>query len=258
MAKDYASIAKEIVEKIGGVDNISGVTHCMTRLRFVLKDDQKVEADGLKKINGVMGYVVNGGQHQVIIGNAVAKAYKEVLKLGHFGNESEIAKGKVKEPLTPKKIGSNILDALVSTMSPLIPAIIGGSMIKLLVLLLNMAGILADTSYTYKLLTIMGDGAFFFLPIMVAASAAKKFNTNMFIAMGIAGALVHPSFIEIMASIADGEKVVFLGIAMTSVKYTYTVVPALVMTWLLSYIERGVDRITPEVTKNFLKPMLFS
>lgn len=80
----------------------------------------------------------------------------------------------------------------------------------------------------------------------------------MFIAMGIAGALVHPSFIEIMASIADGEKVVFLGIAMTSVKYTYTVVPALVMTWLLSYIERGVDRITPEVTKNFLKPMLFS
>jgi PTS system arbutin/cellobiose/salicin-specific IIC component len=256
MAKDYASISKEIVEKIGGVDNISSVTHCMTRLRFVVKDDSKIDAAGLKQISGVMGYVVNGGQHQVIIGNAVAKAYQEVLKLGNFGNESDIAKGNVKEPLTPKKIASNILDALVSTMSPLIPAIIGGSMIKLLVLLLNMAGILADTSYTYKLLTIMGDGAFFFLPIMVAASAAKKFNTNMFIAMGIAGALVHPSFIEIMASIAEGEKVVFLGIAMTSVKYTYTVVPALVMTWLLSYIEQGVDRITPEVTKNFLKPML--
>lgn len=256
MAKDYALISKEIVEKIGGKDNISGVTHCMTRLRFVVKDDSKVDVDGLKNIKGVLGYIYNGGQHQVIIGNAVAQAYKEVLKIGDFGQESEIAKGQIKEPLTLKKIGANILDALVSTMSPLIPAIIGGSMIKLLVLLLNMLGVLPDTSYTYRLLTVMGDGAFFFLPIMVAASAAKKFNTNPYIAMAIAGALVHPSFIEIMKAIADGETVIFLGVAMTSVKYTYTVVPTLVMTWLLSYIERFVDRITPEVTKNFLKPML--
>lgn len=256
MAKDYSGISKEIVNKLGGVNNIESVTHCMTRLRFVVKDDSKIDVAGLKEQKGAVGYVAQGGQHQVIIGNNVAKAYAEVLKLGNFGEASEVAKGNVKEKLTLKKVGSNILDALVSSMSPLIPAIIGGSMIKLLVLLLSMVGVLSADAYTYKLLTIMGDGAFFFLPIMVAVSASKKFKTNTFIAMGVAGALVHPDFINIMASVADGESVTFLGLSMTSVKYTYTVVPALIMTWLLSYIERFIDKITPEVTKNFLKPML--
>lgn len=256
MAKDYSKIVAQIVENIGGIENVESVTHCMTRLRFVLKDESKINIEAIKAINGVMGFARQGGQNQVIIGNNVAQAYKEVLKLGDFGKESDVAKGKVKEKLTPRKIGSNILDALVSTMSPLIPAIIGGSMVKLLVLLLNMMGLISDTSDTFKILTIIGDGAFFFLPLMVAVSASKKFNTNTYIAMAIAGALVHPDFINMMAQVADGKSVVFLGVTMTSVKYTYTVVPTLVMTWLLSYIEKGVDKITPEVTKNFLKPML--
>ncbi|WP_162773452.1 PTS transporter subunit EIIC, partial [Shigella sonnei] len=103
---------------------------------------------------------------------------------------------------------------------------------------------------------VIGDGAFFFLPLMVAASAAIKFKTNMSLAIAIAGVLVHPSFIELMAKAAQGEHVEFALIPVTAVKYTYTVIPALVMTWCLSYIERWVDRITPAVTKNFLKPML--
>lgn len=103
---------------------------------------------------------------------------------------------------------------------------------------------------------MIGDGAFFFLPLMVAASAAIKFKTNMSLAIAIAGVLVHPSFIELMAKAARGEHVEFALIPVTAVKYTYTVIPALVMTWCLSYIERWVDRITPAVTKNFLKPML--
>lgn len=103
---------------------------------------------------------------------------------------------------------------------------------------------------------MIGDGAFFFLPLMVAASAAIKFKTNMSLAIAIAGVLVHPSFIELMAKAAQGEHVEFALIPVTAVKYTYTVIPALVMTWCLSYIERWVDSITPAVTKNFLKPML--
>lgn len=256
MPRDYAPIAKKIVNDLGGVSNINDVTHCMTRLRFVLKDESKVNAEAIKATDGVMGLVKNGGQYQVIIGNNVAYAYKEVLKLGNFGEESEIAKGNKKEKLTVKKVGSNILDALISTMSPLIPAIIGGSMVKLLVLILAMFHVLDDKSSTYIILNLIGDAPFYFLPVMVATSASKKFKTNTYLAIAIAGVMVHPAFIDLMAKAAEGTSVTLTFLPVTSVKYTYTVIPALCMTWILSYIENFIDRITPAVTKNFLKPML--
>ena len=257
MAKDYTAAAKKIVEHIGGIDNIASVTHCMTRLRFVLHNESMIDDAAVKGIDGVMGAVKQGGQYQIIIGNHVETAYREVLKLGNFGEASEIAKGEKKEPMTLKKIGNNILDAIVGTMSPLIPAIIGASMVKLLAMLLGMAGILSVDGETYKIINTIGDGAFYFLPIMVAASAAKKFNTDMFIAIAIGGVLIHPDFRALMEAVTVGETAAhFIGIPIASVKYTYTVIPALCMTWILSYIERGIDKITPAVTKNFLKPML--
>lgn len=256
MAKDYSVIAKEIIEKAGGVENISSVTHCMTRLRLVLVDEQKPNDEEMKAIKGVIGVVKQGGQYQIIIGNNVSYAYKEVLKLGNFGEASDIAKGNVKEKLTPKKVFNNIMDALISTMSPLIPAIIGGSMIKLLVMVLAMFHVLDQTDSTYIILNAIGDASFYFLPLLVAVSASKKFNTNVFLSMAIAGVLVHPSFVDLMAQAAEGRHVTLVMVPISSVKYTYTVIPALCMTWILSYIERFVDRITPEVTKNFLKPML--
>lgn len=257
MAKDYTVISRKIVEQIGGIDNIANVTHCMTRLRFVLKDETLADDEAVKAIDGVMGLVKQGGQYQIIIGNHVGTAYQEVLKLGNFGEQSEIAKGEKKEPLTLKKVGNNILDAIVGTMSPLIPAIIGGSMVKLLVMLLGMAGILSADSETYKLINTIGDGAFYFLPMLVAASAAKKFKTDMFLAISIAGVLIHPDFRSMMEAVTVGDTAAhFMGIPIVSVKYTYTVIPSICMTWILSYIERGVDKITPAVTKNFLKPML--
>lgn len=257
MAKDYTVISRKIVEQIGGIDNIANVTHCMTRLRFVLKDETLADDEAVKAIDGVMGLVKQGGQYQIIIGNHVGTAYQEVLKLGNFGEQSEIAKGEKKEPLTLKKVGNNILDAIVGTMSPLIPAIIGGSMVKLLVMLLGMAGILSADSETYKLINTIGDGAFYFLPMLVAVSAAKKFKTDMFLAISIAGVLIHPDFRSMMEAVTVGDTAAhFMGIPIASVKYTYTVIPSICMTWILSYIERGVDKITPAVTKNFLKPML--
>lgn len=179
MAKDYAAISKKIVENIGGVENIASVTHCMTRLRFVVKDEGKINDAAVKATDGVMGVVNQGGQYQIIIGNHVEEAYNEVLKMGDFGEASQVARGEKKEPLTLKKVGNNILDAIVGTMSPLIPAIIGGSMVKLLVMLLGMVGVLSADGETYKILNTIGDAAFYFLPVMVAASASKKFNTNI-------------------------------------------------------------------------------
>lgn len=254
MSKNYQAVSQAIVAAVGGADNVGAVTHCMTRLRFVLNNDAGVDSAKLKSINGVLGVVRSENQCQVIIGNNVSKAYAEVLKLLPQGMAPAAPAGKSK--LTLKRIGAGILDALIGTMSPLIPAIIGGSMVKLLAMMLEMSGVVEKGAPTLVILNVIGDGAFFFLPVMVAASAAVKFKTNMSLAIAIAGVLLHPNFIELMAKAAQGQQVDFLGMPVTAVKYTYTVIPALCMTWMLSYIERWVDRITPAVTKNFLKPML--
>lgn len=254
MSKNYAALAGKVITALGGTGNIVAVTHCMTRLRFVLQDPTLVDSTTLKATAGVLGVVSSDNQCQVIIGNMVSHAYREVLAQLPEGTRGDLPAAKPGFSL--RRMGAAILDALIGTMSPLIPAIIGGSMLKLLAMVLEMTCVLEKGSSTLTILTVAGDGAFFFLPLMVAASAAVKFKTNMSLAIAIAGVLVHPSFIELMARAAEGEQVTFALIPVTAVKYTYTVIPALVMTWCLSYIERWVDRITPAVTKNFLKPML--
>lgn len=255
MAKDFSSLARSILNSLGGAGNVVAVTHCMTRLRFVVADEHQIDSAQLKVLPGVMGVVQNQTQCQVIIGNNVSHAFAEVQKLLP---ENSAARQEVKAPnkLTFKRVGAGILDALIGTMSPLIPAIIGGSMVKLLAMILEMSGVFTKTDSTLVILNVIGDGAFFFLPVMVAASAAVKFKTNLSLAIAIAGVLVHPAFIELMAKAAKGQPVEFIGLSVTAVKYTYTVIPALIMTWLLSHIEKWVDRVTPVVTKNFLKPML--
>lgn len=249
------SIAEEILKNIGGSDNVKNLTHCMTRLRFVLKDESKANDEGIKNINGVMGLRKQGGQYQVIVGNNVSKTYTELMKLGVSGG-AKSNEPVEKKKLTFKQIGINILDAIIGTMSPLIPAIIGGSMIKLLAMLLSMTGILSEESSTFNILNTIGDAPFFFLPMLVAVSAARKFNSNVFLALAVAGVMVHPEFMDIMLKASEGKEATFAFIPVMSVKYTYTIIPAIVMTWLLKYIEDFADRITPIVMKNFLKPML--
>ncbi|WP_256738666.1 PTS transporter subunit EIIB, partial [Cronobacter sakazakii] len=210
MSKNYVALAGAVVEAIGGGGNVAAVTHCMTRLRFVLNDDSAVDAARLKAIPGVLGVVRNENQCQVIIGNTVSQAYAEVLKLLPEGARVERALPR-NDKITLRRIGAGILDALIGTMSPLIPAIIGGSMVKLLAMVLEMSGVVEKGAPTLTLLNVIGDGAFFFLPIMVAASAAIKFKTNMSLAIAIAGVLVHPNFVDLMAKAAQGQPVDFIG-----------------------------------------------
>lgn len=256
MAQDFKKLASSVVDAVGGVGNVTNLTHCMTRLRFILKDEAKASDETVKNIPGVMGLVKQGGQYQIIIGNNVAAAYKEILALGVDGGATVDASEQPKQKWTLKRVGMTILDAIIGTMTPLIPAIIGGSMVKLLAMLLLMTGVVGETNSTYVLLNTIGDAAFFFLPILVAVSASKKFGTNTYLAVAIAGLMVHPVFMDLMAKAAEGQAVTLAMLPITSVKYTYTIIPAIVMSWLLRYIEAGVDCITPLVTKNFLKPML--
>lgn len=244
---DYTTTVKLILTKVGGEKNVKSVTHCMTRLRFVLKDESIVNDDDVKNIKGVMGVIRSGGQYQIIIGNDVANCYKELTKLGDFASVENMTDKKEK-----RNIIIAILDAISGCMSSVIPAIIGAGMIKILIIIL---GYFVDgNSQTMQLLTIMGDSAFYFLPILLAFSAGKKFNTNPVLVATVAGVLLHPGFTAMFADAAKG--VTFLGIPVVSTSYPSTVIPIILTAWVMSYIEKLVEKITPVFTKNFLKPFL--
>ncbi|MGG7057152.1 beta-glucoside-specific PTS transporter subunit IIABC [Clostridium tertium] len=244
---DYAIVAKKILEKIGGESNVNSVQHCMTRLRFTLKDESKADDDAIKKIKGVMGVARQGGQYQVIIGNNVGSCYKELIKLGNFqeSNSSE-----VKEK---KGIINSILDIVSGCMSATMPAIIGAGMIKVLLVILPMIGILSDTSQTYAILSALGDATFYFLPLILVISSSKKFNINPYTLAAVIGVMVYPDFIGLVDA---GEKISLFGLPVASASYAYSVIPVIMMAWVMQYVEKLADKITPAVTKNFLKPML--
>ena len=244
---DYTTTVKLILTKVGGEKNVKSVTHCMTRLRFVLKDESIVKDDDVKNIKGVMGVIRSGGQYQIIIGNDVANCYKELSKLGDFATAENMTEKKEK-----RNIFIAILDAISGCISPVIPAIIGAGMIKILIIILGY--FVNGDSQTIQLLTIMGDSAFYFLPILLAFSAGKKFNTNPVLVATVAGVLLHPGFTAMFADAAKG--VTFLGIPVVSTSYASTVIPIILTAWVMAYIEKLVEKITPVFTKNFLKPFL--
>lgn len=252
---DYESVAKKILQRVGGVENVTGLVHCMTRLRFNLKDESIVDDEAVKKTKGVMGVMKKGGQYQIIIGNDVGYVYEELNKLGKFSNQVP----KKKENSTEKKnILTMLMDTISGIMTPVIPAIIGAAMIKVLLTLLPMIGVLNTSGDTYQLLTVIGDGAFFFMPVLIAVSASKKFGTNVYYAASIALIMLHPNFISMMTTAHDANETIrFLGlIPVTYATYSYSVIPIILAVWSLKYVEKFVDKITPVITKNFLKPML--
>lgn len=252
---DYESVAKKILQRVGGKENVVSLVHCMTRLRFTLKDESIVDDEAVKKTKGVMGVMKKAGQYQIIIGNDVANVFAELNKLGNFSKE---APKNVSEKKEKQNIFSMLMDTISGIMAPVIPAIIGAAMIKVLLVLLPMIGVLNTEGYTYSLLSVMGDGAFFFMPALIALSASKKFGTNMYYAASIALIMLHPNFISLMSGANEAKETVkFLGfLPVTYASYAYSVIPIILAVWSLKYVEKFVDKITPVVTKNFLKPML--
>ena len=244
---DYSTTAKEILAKVGGASNIVNVNHCMTRLRLTLKDESIVKDDEIKAIKGVVGVMKKAGQYQIVIGNEVTKCYKEFLKLGNFSDQAGGAPA-------PAKVGnpiSIILDAISGSMSPVIPAIIGAGMIQVLNIILGW--FVPAESQTMQLMSVIGNTAFYFLPVLVAYSAGRKFGANPVLVTAVVAILIHPNFIALTG--AEGG-INFLGIHVTSFDYSSSLIPAILTAYAMSWIERGVEKITPAFTKNFLKPML--
>lgn len=245
---NYAELAKQILEKVGGKENVAFLTHCATRLRFTLKDETKADMDALKKTKGVMGVVNKGGQFQVIIGSDVASVYKPLTELGNFadGNDNK-NDGEKKGKLV------QVFDTIAGIFTPIIPAITGAGMIKCVLALLVSFNLIDTSSQTYYILNFMGDAAFYFLPFLLANSAAKKFKCNAYLAMTIAGVLLHPNFAALKTA---GDPVSFLGLPVTLAGYSSSVIPIILGVWFMSFVEPIADKVSPKVVKFFTKPLI--
>ena len=243
----FKQIATEVLEHIGGEENVSHVTHCVTRLRFNLKDDSKVCVDKLKKVKGVMGCVNKGGQFQVIIGNDVSDVYKELVSLGNFKS----SKGEVKEE--KKGVLTTVFDTIAGVFTPIIPAIAGCGMLKGFLGLFAALGWISKETQTYYILNFISDAAFYFLPILLAYTAAIKFKTSQYLAVVIGGVLLHPNF---SALVSAGEPVKFFGLPVALVKYGSSVIPIILIVWLMSYVEKLFNKIVPKALKLIFVPLL--
>lgn len=249
---DYKSLAKTILNDIGGKENVISFTHCATRLRFNLKDDSKVDRKHLDETKGVMGIVNKGGQFQVVIGSDVPNVYRELNMLGNFEGA-----GGEKNENDDRSALSKVLDTVAGIFTPILPAITGAGILKAFMALLVAFGWIDKTTQTYSILAVFSDAAFYFLPFLIAYSAARKFKCNAVMAMSIAGILLHPDFVSMIKNVKEtGEALRFIGIPVTPATYSSSVIPIILTVWLMSYVEPIADKISPKAVKFFTKPLI--
>ncbi|MDQ0171234.1 beta-glucoside-specific PTS transporter subunit IIABC [Paenibacillus tundrae] len=242
----HESTAADILKLVGGEKNVDSVTHCATRLRFNLKDESIANNEALKNVPGVMGVASSGGQYQVIIGNEVNNVYKALAQLGNFTSQNDgpaVKKGRI----------STVLDTISGIFTPILPAMIGCAMIKAVLLILKTFDLVDLDGQFNTIMTFVGDAAYYFLPMLLAWSAAVKLKANVGFALTIAGILLHPSFSALLSA---GEPVSFLGLPVTQATYSSSVIPIILAVWILSYVERFAEKFSPSVIKSILKPLI--
>lgn len=249
----YQETAAAIVQHIGGKENIKNLTHCVTRLRFTLADESKADVDAIKAVSGVLNVIISSGQYQVVIGAAVGDVYKEAIKLTGTENAAPVPNTETKKKFTVSGLAKQGLDTLIACFVPCIPAIAGAGMIKVLVVLLSFANILPADSSTYAILNTIGDGIFYFLPFFVAYNAAKKMNVDIFLSMSLAAIVLHPN----LAALGEaGSSVTFLAFGMKIMDYSAQALPMIFGVWLLKYVDKFADKVSPKIVKVFLRPMI--
>ncbi|WP_411754862.1 beta-glucoside-specific PTS transporter subunit IIABC [Serratia sp. (in: enterobacteria)] len=247
---DYNKLGLDILALVGGKANVSKLTHCATRLRMEFADDSRVDAKAIEALPGVISVVERGGQFQIVVGNNVQQTFRALQKaigqpLGTLGGQ----------PTSKAKGGvfTQIISVISTTFTPVIPAITGAGMIKALLAILKLTGAIGAASPTYHLLDTIADAAFFFLPVLLAYGASIKFECNPILAMTIAGALLHPNLAQMLAA---GSPIDFIGIPVRLADYAGSVLPIIFTVWLMSYIERFAEKVSPTMIKFFTKPMI--
>lgn len=241
-------LAKEILKEVGGRENILYLTNCMTRLRFNLKSLDKVDESIIKKIPGVIGVTNKGGQFQIIIGTDVAKVCNKIKEIGNLDDVDP-----TKDLSNNNGILSKVLDTIAGIFSPLLPVITGSGMVKALLVLLTSFNLVDKTGSTYYFFNFISDSAFYFMPIFLASSAARKFKCSPNLAMLMAGILLHPNFTALKTL---GDPVSFLGLPVKLVTYSSSVIPIILVVWALSYVETFAEKVVPSIIKFVAKPLL--
>jgi PTS system beta-glucosides-specific IIC component len=242
---DYKSLAKSIVENVGGADNIVHLEHCSTRLRFQLADHSKVNIDALKKTPGVMG-VIDAAQFQIVVGNDVIEAYDAITSAYDLGGVPAASAKKEK-----RSVGSVLLEYLIGIFQPLVPAIAGAGVLKSIMLLLAMIGAITSTDTLYTTLVGISDATFYFLPLMVAMTTANMFKTDRLVAVAAVGFLLLPAT---TAALKDG--LVLFGITVQNITYSSQVFPAILEVIFLSLLERWLNKVSPKPVRVFFVPMV--
>ena len=247
--RDYEKLAVDIINAVGGKENIVKAARCATRLRLVLKETPKDAHKKVSELTGVITVVENNGQFQVVIGTHVGKVFDKVQTIVDLDDSSkdEAPKG-------------TILNRVIATMSavfaPFIYILAAAGILQGCLILINMAYPSFQSTGTYEVLSFISWAPFTFLPIFIAITASRHFKCNMFIAVACCASLVSPTWSEIAARIAGGENISFLGIALAETTYTSSVLPPLFLVWILSYVEKFVEKSLPDVVKSLFTPLL--
>lgn len=266
MAKNYDALAKTIIKDVGGKDNVISVVHCTTRLRFKLKDEKKANDDALKDTDGVVTVVKAGGQYQVVIGNEVADVYEAVLKEGGFSGGGQVSDDDLDD--SNMSLMDKAIDLISGIFTPILGPMAAAGMIKVLTAMCASFGWLAKTSGTYEVLYAIGDGFFYFLPLILAITSAKKFKVDRFTAITIGAAMCYPAMVamnsskKVLFDLFNGTflhsqvHATFLGIPIISMNYTSTVIPIILAVWFASVVEKWCKKWIPTVVKTFLVPFV--
>lgn len=267
MANKYDALARTIIENVGGEENITSLTHCITRLRFVLKDESKANTDVLKKTEGVIDVIQSGGQYMVVVGSKVESVFDVI------NGQLQLSGGAEAEDEAPQK-KKGVLNLLMDTISGILAPILGvltaAGIIKGFLSLFATLGWISTTSGVYMVLWAVGDGFFYFLPIILGYTSAKKFKCNDFIGIAIGCALCYPSMVgiastmEVAGTLFEGTAFsmsyfnTFFGIPviMPSSGYTSSVVPVILAVYVASKLEKLCKKVLPEIIRGLLTPII--
>ena len=247
---DYKALGHELIKLVGGKDNISRLTHCATRLRFEFYDKNKVDLKRIENTPGVINVVDKGGQFQVVIGNEVQTTFRVIVD--EMGDQAA-SNGKEEKKEDKGSIVNRIISVISTTFTPVIPALIGGGMMKAVLSILVLLNLVDTTGTTYGIINFISDAPFYFMPVLLAYGAAIKFNCSPILAMTMACALLHPTW---SGFVAAGEAISFFGIPVTLVDYSYSVIPIILGVWILSYVEKFAEKYSPSIIKFFIKPLI--
>ena len=257
---DHKKVAAEILEKVGGPANVKASTHCATRLRLTLADESLANDAEVKGIEGVINVAHGGGQYQCIVGAEVPGVYaalQELLSKDAGAGAPAADAGVAASGAAPakKRALDVVFDFVSSVFTPILPAIIGAGLIKSILAIAVLLGVSAEDT-TYVFVNLIGDAPLYFLPVMLAYTASRKVGCNSFLAVAIAGAMLHPTY---TAMITDAFAINFssmFGLPVTLATYSSSVIPALLMVGALYWVEKACDRLIPKLARFFFKPVV--